>query len=440
MSYKLEDSLIGTIISLNDSQVNEEAFGKLESNDFQEEDNQIIFEYLKKQFLKEENVHFSVNLIIEDLKNSVDNDLFKKLGKQIINKEIKSKVPELVKRIKEVSIKKMETLLFNDAANKVARGTTNGQDTLTELNETITRINETSNNDLKEVSLVLDTTIEEIEKRKNGEVPDGVRTGFKTIDKFTGGFQTGSLNIIAARPAMGKTAFAINLATKIAKEKNVVFISLEMTPEQLMARAISTESMVDSYKLKNGELTDVDYKIVKESVKELKTRNLKFNTKYSLPFNDLIVSIKKENRIKKIDMIIIDYLQLIEPPKSSHANRQEEVSKISRGLKNIALDLSIPIIALSQLSRKVEGRENKRPLMSDLRESGAIEQDADQIIFLYRDDYYKPKNEPDAEDISQVEIIISKNRHGSTGKIDLNFDPATGGFTERPEKFKNIEF
>lgn len=254
---------------------------------------------------------------------------------------------------------------------------------------------------------------------QNKGVATGISSGFSDFDQMTSGFHPSDLIILAARPAMGKTAFALNLALNAAmkSKKGVLLFSLEMSSSQLLQRLLSIEAGIGLQKIRNGFLDPDDWG--KLGLASMKLSNSEINIA-DLPNVNVLEIRAIARRLKaagKLDMIIIDYLQLIKGNSTRGDNRQQEISEISRALKGIARELDIPIIALSQLSRATEQRADRRPMLSDLRESGAIEQDADMVMFLYRDDYY---NE-DSEDKGLTEVIIGKQRNGPVGTIKLSF-------------------
>lgn len=254
---------------------------------------------------------------------------------------------------------------------------------------------------------------------QNKGVATGISSGFSDFDQMTSGFHPSDLIILAARPAMGKTAFALNLALNAAmkSKKGVLLFSLEMSSSQLLQRFLSIEAGIGLQKIRNGFLDPDDWG--KLGLASMKLSNSEINIA-DLPNVNVLEIRAIARRLKaagKLDMIIIDYLQLIKGNSTRGDNRQQEISEISRALKGIARELDIPIIALSQLSRATEQRADRRPMLSDLRESGAIEQDADMVMFLYRDDYY---NE-DSEDKGLTEVIIGKQRNGPVGTIKLRF-------------------
>lgn len=285
---------------------------------------------------------------------------------------------------------------------------------------------------------VLKSAISQLETlSKNDSDVTGVPTGFYDFDKLTSGLHPNELIIIAARPAMGKTAFALNIAVNaaLATNKAVAIFNLEMGAEQLMFRMLSAASSVEGNKLKTGKLSHDDWKKINEATSELGDAPIFIEDTPGITIGEIRAKCRRLASAGNLGLIVIDYLQLISGGPGYGNNRQQEVSDISRSLKTMAMELGVPVIALAQLSRNVEGRENKRPIMSDLRESGSIEQDADIVSFLYRDDYYtKQVDNPDGVSIS--ELIIGKHRNGATGTIELLFEKNISNFRNY---VKNVE-
>lgn len=267
----------------------------------------------------------------------------------------------------------------------------------------------------------------ELSAKTTGNVT-GLPTGFTDLDTKTAGFHGSELILIAARPAMGKTAFELNIAQYMAfrKDITVAIFSLEMSKEQLVNRLFSLESHVDSQKIRTGNLEDSDWENLIESAGVIGKSNLIIDDTPGITISELRSKCRKYKLEHNLGIIIIDYLQLMSGGKRSES-RQQEVSEISRALKALARELDVPVVALSQLSRQVESREDKRPMLSDLRESGAIEQDADVVMFLYRDDYYNK----DSDKKGIAEVIIAKQRSGSTGTIELVWLPQYTKFANK---------
>ena len=281
---------------------------------------------------------------------------------------------------------------------------------------------------IQDVLFKAQSDLEELSKQK-GEIT-GIPTGYFNIDRLTKGFHENELIIIAARPAMGKTAFALNMAVNMAvnAKKSVALFNMEMGAEQLVTRMLASVGQIEASKLRTGRLEHQDWKRVNEAISRLADTKMFIDDTPGQTVSEIRAKCRRLSNSKEgLDIVIIDYLQLISGSAKYAGQRQQEVSEISRSLKTLAMELNIPVIALAQLSRSVEGREDKRPLLSDLRESGSIEQDADIVAFLYRDDYYNKEAAID-EHTSKSEFIISKHRSGPTDTVPLIFKRNTSSF------------
>ena len=280
---------------------------------------------------------------------------------------------------------------------------------------------------IKDVLVDSFTQLEELYNRKQHIT--GVPSGFADLDYRTAGFHGSELILVAARPAMGKSAFALNIATNAAVRADVpvAIFNLEMSKEQLVNRILCSEAMVYSNKVRTGKLEEEDWSKLAEAIGPLSASNIYIDDTPGISITEIRAKCRKLQVEKHIGMVIIDYLQLIQGTNKRGGSREQEISEISRSLKIMAKELNVPVIALSQLSRAVEQRPDHKPMLSDLRESGAIEQDADIVMFLYRDDYYNP----DSEKKNIAEVIIAKHRGGSTGSVDLRW---FGSYT----KFTNL--
>lgn len=262
------------------------------------------------------------------------------------------------------------------------------------------------------------------ELHKNKGALRGLKTGFRDLDKKTAGFQKGDLIIIGARPAMGKTTFAQNLAYNIASinKKGVLFFSMEMAANEIVDRMISDVSGVDNWKMRTGNLSDEEFQKIGDAMDEMDEIPIYIDDTSSMTIVELRNKARRALHDHDIGIVIVDYLQLISGSDRYAGNRVQEVTEISRGLKILARELEIPVVALAQLSRNVTGRDDPRPVLSDLRESGSIEQDADLVMFLHRPDYYR-QNDDDYEETHITELLVAKHRHGAVGKIELYFHP-----------------
>ena len=292
--------------------------------------------------------------------------------------------------------------------------------------------------DVKQIPEVISEFQENLEKlaSNKGKI-SGLPSGFYDLDNLTDGFHKNELIILAARPAMGKTALALNIATNVAvkSKKSVLIFTLEMRAEQLLSRMVSSLGQVEARRLQNGSLDTKDWQRVNEAISELSDTNIYIDDSPGVTIGDIKAKSRRISNIdEKLGLIVIDYIGLISSTGKYSGNRQQEVSEISRALKTLALELGIPVLCLAQLSRTPEMREDKRPILSDLRESGSIEQDADIVAFIYRDDYYNENSKID-DNMSISEIIVRKNRSGRIGTAKTLFKKNTLSFMN----YKNEE-
>lgn len=284
--------------------------------------------------------------------------------------------------------------------------------------------------ELTHIKDIVSETFSKIESRaENQDKITGIPSGFDDLDNMTAGFQKSDLIILAARPSMGKTAFCLNLAANAAFKggSGVAIFSLEMSKEQLVQRLLCSEAEIDAQRIRTGNMQMSDWSALSNAMARLAPMPIYIDDSPGVSVMELRSKARKlkyEN--ENLGMIIIDYLQLMEGDGSSKGDRVQEISKISRGLKGLAREIDVPVIALSQLSRAVESRQNKRPMLSDLRESGSIEQDADIVMFIYRDEYYNPDL---VEKKGEAEVIIAKQRNGPVGHITLYFNKSITKFT-----------
>ncbi|MCB9096244.1 replicative DNA helicase [Arcobacter aquimarinus] len=310
---------------------------------------------------------------------------------------------------------------------------------------------DSATSELKDMNTITNDTLSYIEKMKKlgNKHLIGETTGFEALDRRTTGFNEGDLIIIAARPAMGKTALVLNMALKnVERGSGVIFFSLEMPAEQLMLRMLAAKTSIPLQNLRKGDMDDSQWSNLTKAFDDLNSKKLFVDDGGSININQLRARVRKlaQNEANNIRLVIIDYLQLMQG--TGNKDRHQEVSDISRGLKMLAREMKIPIIALSQLNRGLENRPDKRPMLSDLRESGAIEQDADIIMFVYRDDVYKEreeaKKEKEAKDkgedykskfinkpVEEAEVIIGKQRNGPIGTVKLDFQKALTRFVDK---------
>ena len=379
--------------------------------------------------LQEENIPIDITTVTSYLKKK--NELTEVGGVEYIT-EILNFVPTAtnveyyIKTVEESAI--LRNLI--QTAEEIAQEGYNNDEEINDIldnseKKILNIVKRRSANEFRTIKDVLAKTRSDLERlsQNRGKI-NGLETGWYDLDRLTTGLHPNEFIIIAARPAMGKTAFALNLATHVAmtQEKSVALFTLEMPAEQVASRIISSQGQIDGFKLRTGNLLNQDWKRINEAASRLSNTNLVIDdTAAGMSIGEIRAKCRRlASSEKGLALVVIDYLQLISGGKNYGANRQQEVSDISRSLKVLAMELGIPVIALSQLSRGVESRDDKRPMMSDLRESGSIEQDADIVAFLYRDDYYN--KEARTEDNNSIsELIIGKHRNGPTATLELLF-------------------
>lgn len=437
---QIEEALLGLIISHKKIEGTlSQVFLFLDVNNFNNERNRTLFKILKHFYEKQEK-QIDIKLLH---KYVVDNKLNKIITISYIdhlmnNAGFLSSINNYMTQLREYTSKqRLSSSLRTSLNDIIVNNNKSSAELIEEIRNHLYQIEERKiTHDFQEGKDVVERVIEEIFKT-NKQIT-GIKTGFDSLDEITNGLQKGDLIILAARPSVGKTAFALNLATNVMTihKKSVAFFSLEMPAEQLIQRMLASLSFVDSYKLKHtSKLTEIDKEKLLEAQDKIKNTNFFIDDSGSIKLDEIIWKSRKQKEMGKLDLIVIDYLQLI-PTNSIGDNRQQEVSKISRSLKQLARELGVPIIALSQLNRRVETREDKKPMMSDLRESGAIEQDADIIAFLYREDYYdKDKNFENK--IQLTELNIAKHRNGAIGNIELSFNQAIGRFSDYTKQMED---
>ena len=403
---------------------------KLQDHDFYLPNHQAI--YLAMKALFQENVFIDFTTLTDRLENM--NMLAKAGGLEYISGLIDA-VPSSANLINYINIVKDKSVLrqIQDTCREIVEksySVENAPDFIDDVERDIFSITkEKRTSDFKSVSEVASLMVEKIAQQAQiGSDVTGLDTKYYKLNQYTLGLQPSDLVIIAARPSMGKTAFALNLALNVAKNPtrpHVAFFSLEMGVDQLVMRLLSCQSQVDNFNLRQGKLTPQEWEKIHFAVDSLSELNLHFDDSGTVKVTDMRSKCRKLKQEGKLDLIVIDYLQLLSGSAHNQANRVQEVSEISRVLKETARELKIPVIALSQLSRNVENRKEKQPIMADLRESGSIEQDADIIMFLYREDYY----EQDTTRKNMVDVIIAKNRSGTIGDFELYFNRSMSTFS-----------
>lgn len=322
-----------------------------------------------------------------------------------------------------------------DIAAMVQEGVGTAGDLLSAAEQKIYAIRQgRGSQEMATVGAVLNDVMEQLAKLTAGSEPPGLSTGLSAVDRKINGLNKSDLLLLAARPGMGKTSMALNVALSAAKAsgKTVAIFSLEMSKEQLVTRLLANEGLIENTRLATGNLRESDWEKIAQAASVLNQTNIRIDDNPLLTVADMNA---KCRRLENLGLVVIDYLQLMTSAGGkgySGENRQQAVADISRMLKIMAKELQVPVLCLSQLSRANEKREDKRPMLSDLRESGAIEQDADIVMFLYRDDYY---NE-DSEKRNIAECIVAKNRHGETGKVELRWMPDYTAFSTLENRYE----
>ena len=425
----------------------EDVLGVLKPKDFYLPAHKAIFEAIVK-------LHSEDMPIDEDfVRNRVDKkDVNDGVLLEILSANPITNTAAYVKEIKDASVKRELATLATTIKKVAIEDEISANEALDTIQGELYKISTNSaTSELKDMQTVTSDTLAYIEKMKKlgNKYLIGQTTGFEALDKKTTGFNEGDLVIIAARPAMGKTALVLNMALKnVERGKGVIFFSLEMPAEQLMLRMLAAKTSIPLQNLRKGDMDDKEWSNLSAAFDDLNSKKLFVDDGGSININQLRARVRKLAQIQEnnISLVVIDYLQLMQG--LGNKDRHQEVSDISRGLKMLARELKIPIVALSQLNRGLESRPDKRPMLSDLRESGAIEQDADIIMFVYRDDVYKERDEArkekEAKDkgedykskfidkpIEEAEIIIGKQRNGPIGTVKLDFHKALTKFIDK---------
>lgn len=426
-----EKSVLGSLMMDTDRLV--EVCAILEEDDFIEQKNKEIYKAIIK--LNENDIDVDATTIFSEI---YAKGAFRNTDASLYILEVYETTPtaknviHYANIVKKSSISREVKSVLLDNMQKMNSGESELDTVVANVMDQIERATERAKiSKFKQIREVTDEVFQEIIAKLSGQEKNtSVPTGFSTLDGLLHGFSKGDLVILAARPSMGKTAFALNIALNVAgargasknDKKTVALFSLEMGAEQLVSRMICSEGMIDSEKIRTGKLNNEDIQSLEVATKFLSEKNIFIDDSPFIKVNEVKAKCKTLKQEQGLDLVIIDYLQLLQGSRRTD-NRQQEVSEISRSLKQMARELDCPVIALSQLSRSVESRQDKRPMMSDLRESGSIEQDADIVSFLYRDDYYnRGEDEEEAnKDVTTIEVIVAKHRNGSTGYAELAF-------------------
>ncbi len=426
-----EQAVIGSMLTDKDSVIS--AVEVLKEEDFYREDNKVIYGAIMNLYNRGEPVDI---ITLKD--ELVTLGKFEGVGGLEYLAELPEKVPttaNVEKYIKIVEEKSMLRTLIRTANELIVLGydqTQEVEDIMDVAEKKIFNVMQRKNqkgySSMKDILVESFTQLEELYNRKQHIT--GVPTGFADLDYKTAGLHNSDLILVAARPAMGKSAFALNIASNAAVRAKVpvAIFSLEMSKEQMGNRILCSEAMVDSNKVRTGKIEDEDWAKLALASGDLSESQIFIDDTPGISIMEIRAKCRKMKLEKNIGLVVIDYLQLVQGSSKKGGSREQEISEISRSLKILAKEINVPVIALSQLSRAPEQRPDHRPMLSDLRESGAIEQDADIVMFLYRDDYYNEESEKK----NVAEVIIAKHRAGSTGTVELLW---LGNYT----KFANIE-
>lgn len=420
-----EKSLLGAIM-LQDS-VMPEILTLIKSQDFYERRHQIIFEAMSG--LYDQHKPIDLLTLTAELKSRKE---LKNIGGAPYLTELSNFVPAASHAkayadiIEKASVRRRLIKAGSEIANRAYDEDANTDDLIGRAERQLFEVSDKIvKSDYVAMDELLADAFDRIEElHKNKGALRGLKTGFRDLDKKTAGFQKGDLIIIGARPAMGKTTFAQNLAYNIASinKKGVLFFSMEMAAGEIVDRMISDVSGVDNWKMRTGNLSDEEFAKIGDALGEMDEIPIYIDDTSSMTIVELRNKARRAMHDHDIGIVIVDYLQLISGSDRYAGNRVQEVTEISRGLKILARELEIPVVALAQLSRNVTGRDDPRPVLSDLRESGSIEQDADLVMFLHRPDYYR-QNDDNYEETHITELLVAKHRHGAVGKIELYFHP-----------------
>ncbi|MDB2461319.1 replicative DNA helicase [Gammaproteobacteria bacterium] len=417
-SIEAEIAVLGGLILDNESW--EKIADILQVNDFYNEQHRKIYSCIVG--LVGDNTPFDVVTINEKVNTSDDKSFSTYLSEIINQTPSAANIKAYANIVREQSILRQLIRVSNNLIEKSRDGGIDSKSLLDEAERTIFNISEESqktNSGFQDINELVKESLKEIEKRaENGDAVTGVATGFTDFDNKTTGLQGGDLIIVAGRPSMGKTSFAMNLAEYASLKNDAVtaIFSMEMSGTQLSTRLISSMGRINQQKIRTGKLTDDDWPRLTNAIALLSKANIFIDDTPALTPTDIRARARRLKREKGLDLIVIDYMQLMQLSNNSE-NRATELSEISRSLKALARELDVPVVALSQLNRSLENRTDKRPIMSDLRESGAIEQDADLIAFIYRDEVY---NE-DSPDKGKAEILVRKQRNGPIFTTTLTF-------------------
>ena len=418
-----EQSLLGAVFISPDAIIS--LADELTPDDFYKPANKIVFKTMLSLLEKGEPIDATTMVSALTNQGDISNIGGINYVVELVNSTPTSKnVEHYAKLVKEKAMLRKVIADLSESLSSAYQGDVSIGDIIAKTEKSMLDIsNQNTGTGFRNVADILDTHMQIVETRSQTDgFVTGLSTGFVGLDKITTGLHEGNLIILAARPAMGKTALALNIAKHVAtvERKPAVIFSLEMGAEELIERMVASEGMVPGYHLKTGNLSTDEWKRLVHAQSNLYDVPIFVDDTAGIRISEIRSKARKlSQEMGGLGIIIIDYLQLITG--SKRENRQQIVSEISRELKILAKDLRVPVIALSQLSRSVEQRQDKRPMLSDLRESGSIEQDADIVAFLYRDAYYQKEHADSQEANNVTELILEKNRHGSLGTVKLYF-------------------
>ena len=432
-SPEAEQAVLGSM--LIDADCIKDVMDKLQPQDFYLQQNREIFETIYSMFIYSRPID-GVTVAREMEKNGVYRDDTRAYLLQLMEvTPTSANVMEYAGIIRDKALLRSMAKAAGDIAAMVQEGVGTAGDLLSAAEQKIYAIRQgRGSQEMATVGAVLNDVMEQLAKLTAGSEPPGLSTGLSAVDRKINGLNKSDLLLLAARPGMGKTSMALNVALSAAKAsgKTVAIFSLEMSKEQLVTRLLANEGLIENTRLATGNLRESDWEKIAQAASVLNQTNIRIDDNPLLTVADMNA---KCRRLENLGLVVIDYLQLMTSAGGkgySGENRQQAVADISRMLKIMAKELQVPVLCLSQLSRANEKREDKRPMLSDLRESGAIEQDADIVMFLYRDDYY---NE-DSEKRNIAECIVAKNRHGETGKVELRWIPDYTAFNTLENRYE----
>ncbi len=436
-----ERSLLGAI--LRDENIFPDVLERVGPEDFYDKKHATIFRAIKT--LYEHNQSIDLLTTQSELKRE---SLLKEIGGAAYLAELTNSVPTTAHAISYAELVEQASIRRRliKAGTNIVEGAYDGQKEVGELlgaaeKELFEVSDKNIKSDYTPLSDLLVDSFDRMENlHKNRGALRGLKTGFVDLDKWTAGFQKGDLIIIGARPAMGKTTFAQNLAFNVAEinKKPVLFFSMEMAKAEIVDRMIAPVAEVDSWDIRNGNISDEAFARIGDALGEMSDIPVLIDDTSSMTILELRNKARRAAHDYNIGMVIVDYLQLIQGTDRYAGNRVQEVTEISRGLKILARELEVPVIALAQLSRGTTNREDPHPQLQDLRESGSIEQDADLVLFLHRKDYYDPnRNKPDFVPTNITELIMAKHRHGPMHTIDLFFDGKKNRFLSVDKKHED---